>query len=434
MPTGPTCVSVAKRAIDRIGRALLPFGVAAAVLTSCGTPPSPATGTAPVAQTQPPKTVQPFEQAIASLTDALLAHTQTRPPERRVVVIDPLIERASGYQTATTRSIGAQIERRVRDRYPQFEMHPFNTASLADQPLIFLGSIAPVAQAGSVQPATGLPTVYRIWAVIADLRTNRVLGREMAWVKADDVNATPLTVYGESPVWSPDPVAAAYIRTCSSTAGTPIDPVYLQALRAQALIVDAITLYDAGQYREALERYDSALKLPGGEQLRVLNGIYLADMALARPQEAQAAFARIVDYGLTQGRLGVKLLFRPGSTQFWPDPAVSRSYPMWIREIAQEADVKSACLKITGHTSLTGPPAFNDQLSLKRAQRVQGRLVADRPPLRNRTEAEGLGSREPIVGTGTDDARDALDRRVEFQPHSCAAVTSEPESASPARS
>jgi uncharacterized protein (DUF433 family) len=35
--------------------------------------------------------------------------------------------------------------------------------------------------------------------------------------------------------------------------------------------------------------------------------------------------------------------------------------------------------------------------------------------------AEGLGREEipPIVGTGTDDARDALDRRVEFKITEC---------------
>src|SRR5205823_14499995 len=152
----------------------------------------------------------------------------------------------------------------------------------------------------------------------------------------------------------------AYIRTCSSVGGTPIDPVYLQAVRAQALIADAITAYDAGDYHTALDRYDDALRLPGGEQLRVLNGIYLANVALRRPREAESAFARIVDYGLDHGRLGVKFLFRPGSTQFWPDPAVSAFYPMWLREIAQEADARPACLKIIGHTSVTGPPAFND--------------------------------------------------------------------------
>jgi hypothetical protein len=41
-------------------------------------------------------------------------------------------------------------------------------------------------------------------------------------------------------------------------------------------------------------------------------------------------------------------------------------------------------------------------------------LEAEAPPLRNRTITSGKGSRENLIGTGTDDARDALDRRVEF--------------------
>ena len=33
----------------------------------------------------------------------------------------------------------------------------------------------------------------------------------------------------------------------------------------------------------------------------------------------------------------------------------------------------------------------------------------------NRMIAIGVGGREPLVGTGRDDATDALDRRVEFR-------------------
>jgi outer membrane protein OmpA-like peptidoglycan-associated protein len=36
--------------------------------------------------------------------------------------------------------------------------------------------------------------------------------------------------------------------------------------------------------------------------------------------------------------------------------------------------------------------------------------------MRGRTVASGAGAREPIVGTGTDDTTDALDRRVEIKP------------------
>ena len=127
----------------------------------------------------------------------------------------------------------------------------------------------------------------------------------------------------------------------------------------------------------------------------------------------------MVDYGLERGRLAVKFVFRPGSTAFWPDRAISGPYPMWLRQIAARTDARAACLEVEGHTSPTGPATMNERLSLARAERVRARLVAQRPGLRDRLEAEGVGSREPVGGTGADDASDVLDRRVEFEPRTC---------------
>jgi outer membrane protein OmpA-like peptidoglycan-associated protein len=115
----------------------------------------------------------------------------------------------------------------------------------------------------------------------------------------------------------------------------------------------------------------------------------------------------------------VRLLFRPGTTEFMRDPAVSGPYPMWLRQIAQRLAAREGCVVVSGHASVTGSAAANDRLSLARAQSVRARLVAEEPVLRGRSEAVGRGSREPIIGSGTDDMRDALDRRVEFRPSRC---------------
>ena len=53
---------------------------------------------------------------------------------------------------------------------------------------------------------------------------------------------------------------------------------------------------------------------------------------------------------------------------------------------------------------------------------MRGLLVRQARPLDRRTAAKGLGSREPIIGTGVDNASDALDRRVEFTPRTCGTV------------
>ena len=46
---------------------------------------------------------------------------------------------------------------------------------------------------------------------------------------------------------------------------------------------------------------------------------------------------------------------------------------------------------------------------------MRQRLVQEAPELGPRTRALGMGFRENIVGSGTDNAFDVLDRRVEFK-------------------
>jgi len=76
---------------------------------------------------------------------------------------------------------------------------------------------------------------------------------------------------------------------------------------------------------------------------------------------------------------------------------------------------------VTGHTSRTGSESVNERLSLQRAVSVKTRLVGEAPPLSKKLRESGMGFRENIVGTGADDASDALDRRVEFKVVGCEA-------------
>jgi outer membrane protein OmpA-like peptidoglycan-associated protein len=373
----------------------------------------------------PPRTALPLDEAVLALatrtlTEAEAAVLDPGTTERRTFVIDPLIDRATGAETVATRQMASVISTLVREKHPRLELKPFTLASLEEQPLIFLGAIATAVAPGSVQATTGPADTYRIWAVIGDLRTGRILSHPTAWVLAETVNATPTAFYRDSPVWAPDEMRAAYIRTCARDPGEMIDPVYLSGLRAQAEVAAAIEAYEAGRTEQALALYRSASEAPaGGQQQRVLNGLYLTNWALGRRDEAETAFARLVDDGLARDRLAVRLLFRPGSTAFIADRAISGAYPMWLRQIAERAAERPTCLLITGHTSLTGAPAVNDRLSLARARKVQTSLVQQKPALNGRSRAEGLGSQRPLVGSGTDDLRDALDRRVEFAPRPC---------------
>ena len=72
-------------------------------------------------------------------------------------------------------------------------------------------------------------------------------------------------------------------------------------------------------------------------------------------------------------------------------------------------------MNIVGHTSHTGSEQVND------APVAAARAVHPPAPrrrggrARRRTKPTGMGFRQNIVGSGTDDAVDALDRRVEFK-------------------
>ena len=112
-------------------------------------------------------------------------------------------------------------------------------------------------------------------------------------------------------------------------------------------------------------------------------------------------------------------MFNPGTTDFWSDPKVSGPYALWMRQIARQTAQSKVCMNVVGHTSRTGGDAYNDRLSAQRAAAIRQKLGAESGELMARTRTSGVGSRENIIGTGTDDASDSLDRRVEFKIVSC---------------
>ena len=90
-----------------------------------------------------------------------------------------------------------------------------------------------------------------------------------------------------------------------------------------------------------------------------------------------------------------------------------------IRQIARETSAGGYCLTIVGHTSRTGAETTNARLSLARARVMREAMLREVPALAQALRIDGKGSSQNIVGSGTDDVRDSLDRRVEFRTVSC---------------
>jgi outer membrane protein OmpA-like peptidoglycan-associated protein len=392
-----------------------------ALLSACATAPTPPPSTA--AASPPP--VLPFDEAVLKAANDLLSKAQAASPAsttKHTLVIDPLVDGMTGYQSTATLSMQARIEQLARDQYPQFDVQPFSAAAVEQAPIVLVGTFTTVNQDGKTE---GSREAWRICLALADLQSGKIVAKGVARAQLTGVDATPTRHFRDSPAWMRDPAIEGYIKTCQGTKpGDPINPVYASRIKTAAVISEAITDYDAGRYQQALDRYTAALSMPGGEQLRTYNGVYLANWQLGRRNAAEQSFGQLVDYGLANKSLGMKFLFKPGSTAFLPNPQVTRAYPLWLKQIASRAVQSNTCLEIVGHSSPSGPEPLNERLSLRRAESIQQRLIAQSPALKPRTIAAGKGSREALVGTGADDLSDALDRRVSFDVMDCPAAGS----------
>jgi len=380
----------------------------AAALAGCAAPPQ-AAGTDPL----------PFDQAVVAATDSLAAQTQNLPAfiaklDKRALVIDPMIDSGSGQQTAVTRQLEDKVAARLTSNYPQLPVLPFQLSNLNRSQYVLTGTMTRLQDRGATARAP-----FRIDLALTEIKTGMVVAQAAATTRDDALDTTPSPYYRDSPVLVKDKVVDGYIRTSQTAPGQPAAKDYFERLDTATTINEATLAYNNDKYQESLDLYKAALASPSGEQLRTLNGVYLASWKLGRMQEAEQAFGKVVALGIANSSLGVKFLFNPGTTDFWSDPKVSGPYPIWMRQIAKQTAQAKVCMNIVGHTSHTGSDTYNDRLSTQRSAAIRQKLGAEAGELMTRTKTSGVGFRENIIGTGTDDASDSLDRRVEFKIVTC---------------
>lgn len=360
-----------------------------------------------------------FEDSIARAGERLLADARARVGnEPRALVVDPLIDANTGGQTVSTASMGTQLESIVKAKHAGWSVRPLTRQALAAQPLLLIGTLTPVTVERSVDTR---PDAFRVWLTLIDLRTGRVVAKQLDRATVDSVNPEPLKYYSDSPTWHKDKTVLGYINSCqiNTRIGDAADPDYLAHLPAAAVINEAIMAYSDGKIPAALQLYKEAEPLADPGDLRVLNGLYLTHWQLGQRDAAKATFGKLVASGLDLKRLPVKLLFQPGKTAFNQSGDLPQQYNLWLSSLAQQAGKVASCVRIVGHTSRTGNARLNESLSRQRAEVVQKLLERDNRALSTRLSAAGVGSREALVGLGTDDVRDALDRRVEFRVVDC---------------
>ena len=334
---------------------------------------------------------------------------------RSVIAVDPAIDGITGQQTAASKTLDARLLQRASEKFVQFDVVPVNAGILGKAEYLLTGTLTPIDTGAATR------NTFRINLALTDIKTGFVVAQSVARARGDAVDTTPTAFYRDSPSLTKDRIVEGQIRTAQTPTGGAADELYLSRLPLSALISEGSKSYEAGSYADALRYYESAAGRPDGQQLRVYNGLYLTYTQLGRTDDAEKAFAKIVALGLATNSLSVKFLFRPGSLDFVSDPKISGPYSMWLRLVSREIAASSTCLTIVGHTSRTGTEQLNERLSTQRAVTIQRRIETQAPETAGRLMSVGMGSRENLVGSGTDDVRDALDRRVDFKVRACKA-------------
>ena len=361
----------------------------------------------------------PFENSVARAGQRLLEQARSHVGnESRIVIIDPLIDANTGAQTVSTVKMGEQLESIVKARHANWRVEPLTRQALNDQPLLLIGTLTPVNIERSVN---AVPDAFRVWLTVIDLRTGRVVAKQLDRSTIDSVNPEPLKFYSDSPTWHKDKTVLGYINSCqiNTKIGDPADPEYLAMLPAAAVVNEAIMAYSAGRVPAANLLYKEAAALADPGDLRVLNGLYLTSWQLGQRDNARDAFSKLVASGLDLKRVPMKFLFQPGGTSFNAVGDLPQQYQIWVGALAQEIGKAQSCVRVVGHTSRTGSASVNERLSRQRAETMQRMLERSNRALGTRLSASGVGSKEALVGLGTDDQRDALDRRVEFRVVDC---------------
>lgn len=369
-----------------------------------------------------PQGPQTLSLAVQRLADDLIEQTDPTVIERMVarkVVLDPFIEAQSGQQTASSRKAGELLVERLKARNSSLKLQAFDAAGVAQADYLIAGTLRKNQSGGGSGGSSGSSSAYTLHATLTERRTGLVIASAVSSVQAGEIDATPTPFYADSPSIVSDRLTQGHVKTSQAARGASADQRYLASISTGALIQQATMAYDEGRSSDALLRYQEVVQRPDGKQLRVFNGLYNSHTKLGHAAEAEGAFSQIVALGLATNNLAVRLLFNPGSTEFWRDRNVSTIYPMWLRRIATETNAGDYCMTVVGHTSKTGTEAVNERLSLSRARYVRDALLTQDRQLASRVEVAGVGWQENIIGSGTDDARDSVDRRVEFKVRTC---------------
>lgn len=315
-------------------------------------------------------------------------------------------------QSAEVSSSGLALQNKIIEFLPKtppaWPVYPLSGKSLQNAKWVVIGSYR-FEQPDKLKTAEKW---VKIRVDVRDIHNDLTVATSEAYVDSAKFNSEPVKFYKDAPM---------YMTSKNISSKQPGMPKLKLAdrLALDAKLADARTAYNEGNYALAETLFTEVVNLSRGTNFVAYSGIYQCQFRSGRLSEAEASFGKLVAAGLDSGSLSVKFLFKLNSTDFLHLPDLTAQYPIWIRQISRQLASKNQCMTINGHASKTGSEELNNRLSKQRAERLSHLLRKSNPSLAHHLKAVGKGFSQNIVGSGTNDAMDAIDRRVDFEIVSC---------------
>ncbi len=325
--------------------------------------------------------------------------------EKQKLVIDPFLDANSGQSLTINKEINNILVQELHGRFDVMRME--EVESVQDADLVLSGILA------FEQMGTSTEKAYHFYISVYSRTTGIIKACANAYIKVPEYQ--PTAIYMDSPVFLRDNQLENLVNSMKRKTGDKISEKYLSYLNTKQYVVAADTAYEKGKYEQAIENYTLAEKQADGKNLNVYSGLYNSARLLHRNKEAENYFGKLINVSIhDKKKIEIKLLFKVNSAYFIDTGDLPMHYSMWLRQIAEQIRKNDVCVRIQGHSSKTGNASYNQSLSEKRAKMVQQVLAVSYPEIIQRSTTKGFGFAQNIVGSGTDDARDAIDRRVEF--------------------
>lgn len=326
---------------------------------------------------------------------------------------DVIMNADTGEEIELNKQIFEIIQMTATNSFPSYSVAEMNSENVHQANFVIIGVVKNEIYNNQ---STKLPHLF-LSAV--DVKNSQVMAHSEVWISNQDMKLQPTALYSDSPMFLKDPRAEKVIATARAAAGSVVDTNYFSTMQTNGLLTEASTAYNRGDYHLAVELFGKAAGRDDGQVMKTYAGLYQAHSKLRQLTEAEAAFAKLTEIGLKNGTLSVKFLFQVADTSFFGSSEQVAEYDIWLRQISRKIAESRSCVEISGHASHSGSADFNKKLSDKRAHTIQKRLLEISPVIAKNTVAIGRGFEENIVGSGTDDIRDAIDRRVEFKVLDC---------------